>query len=554
MLDVHKQLPLVERPKINVLDKEVSAKMAYSSIVVSLAAGKVVNYYIILLEGTGRESLTAADIMGEVQNAVRSSGQLPFIYTTDDAIDEVLHGEVKRVLAVEYGGDMDFISTDGLVVPAVQHDVKNIAIRISSIAFNACRSEKAMLEGTAKDLNIAAAKNASPQTVLKLESNLLKQVTANEVDAPVRADWIVELNAINTNNNVTSLNLQNAKQTLVRTSGFIDAIPEQITVPTMPGMPAMVNLRLHPHIVINNNSVHTPTIGYSLLGIISSLVMTNPNMWLAAVMPKEGKGIRNTGALNILTNLENNKSHIGEILDLTNKKTTADEAYALLKQMFSLSPIVSYDIESFGPQTHYSSIYALAAEPGNSIAKNNAGRQIVKSANWLTNGAFPDDFRVDRIFSNNGIMVPMGKWSDKSGERDIRDIDTAFIATQTSDTSLINKWVLSSLPKEVTGMDPYLTKVDIIAKLIPSAVITGKAIRVTFTGEFISLLTNAAMAAGLNARYEPKIEFAETNNLSVMGSYINAAGINNAAGFATQQAASGPVFNTNYSHAGHGRW
>lgn len=549
MLAAYGQLPAGDRPKISILDKDVINNLAYSSLVVHMKNSDFANYFIILLEGTGREPMTADSIVAEVTSAQRPGGQAPFVYTTGDAIDTVLHEEVQQALLSEYGEGTKLRPVDAVVVPHTQHETAQIAVRLAAIGFNACRTDAVIATGQLKDFNIVAAKSKSPNTILKLDTNMLKQTVNDEVDNPVRSDYIVELNAVDASQQVQSLNLQNSKNTLARVSGFIDAIPEEIAVPTMVGMPAVTNIRLHPHQIITSNAVQTPTPGNMLLGVISSLVMTNQNMWLASVMPSDNrKGVRNVGALNLLTNLENNPNGIGEALDLTGKKITADESYALIKQMFSLAPIVSYDIESFGSQTFYTSSLAIAAQPGSSAAKMEAANEIVATANWLTNGNFPKDFPINEIFVNSGVVIPLGRWSDKSGERDIRDVDAAFIATQTQDVSLINKWVLSGLPREASGMDPYITKVDLIAKLIPGAVITGKAVRVTFSAKFIETLINAAMGAGLDARYEPEIKFVETNNIAMMGNYMAGAGLGaNSAGFAKQQMNNAPLYNTPYA-------
>ena len=550
---MYDKLPKLERPKVSILDKDIMGKFAYSSILVSLDLKTTVNYYIILLEATGREPLTANDYIAEIQTAQRNINHRAIVYTTDDAVDTYMHEEIMKALKIEYPTATNFVSMDGLIIPSVQHDTLAVSSKVASIAYNACRSQKAFLSGASKDINISAALAKAPTTILKLESNMLKQTTADEVDNPVRSDWIIELNAIDTANNTSSINLQNAKQTLTQVSGFVDAIPEEVVMPVMYGAPAVTNIRLHPHVIIDSNATYAPTPGYAMLGLISGLVMTNENMWLASVMPKDAKGVRNTGALNLLTNIENNSNRIGEVADLSSKKTKVDEAYGLLRQMYSLAPIVSYDIQSFGPQTNYTSQFALAAQPGNNEHKLNAAKQIIETAVWLTNGSFPAEFNINSIFSSTGIMIPTGKWSDKSGERDIRDIDAAFIATQTGDIETVHRWVLSGVPQEATGLDPYTTRVDIISKLVPSAVITGRTVRVTFTSEFITTLMAAATASGLDLSYEPEVKFAETNNLGIMSGVLANAGVGNIGGFSTRSN-TGPVYQTSYSNVGYGRY
>lgn len=551
IMETYKNIPSAIRPRVSILDKEVINNLAYSAIVVSTLSDNEVNYFTILLEATGRKAMRASEIISEVNAANKMQGQRPMIYTTDDAIDSVLHQEIRTALEKEYGR-VAIQSVDGMVVPVNHQEITAVTPKIAAIAYNACAVDAALAKGDVKDLNITEAKNKTNNSVLRLESNMSRLPAINEVGAPVRADWKIDLNIVDMASQMTSLNLQNNKITLAKTAGFVDAIPEEVATPTMPGMPPVTNIRLRPHIVVTNNATFTPTTGYMLLGLISSLVMTNKNMWLAAVMPKDSKN--NVGALNLMTNLENNQNRIGSVLDLGSKKNTTDEIYALIKQMFALDPMVSMDVASFGPQTFYTSILATAAQPGNAKAKMHAAKELVQVASWLTSGHFPADFHINEIFANSGVIVPTGTWADKTGERDIRDIDLAFIASQTGDMTLMNRWVLSNLPKEASGLDPYLTKVDIISKIVPDAEINGKAVRVTFSSKFITTLVNAAAAAGLDARYEPEIKFVESNNISIMGNYLANAGITNASGFAREHINAGPSFATQYSGMGQFRW
>ena len=183
-----------------------------------------------------------------------------------------------------------------------------------------------------------------------------------------------------------------------------------------------------------------------------------------------------------------------------------------------------------------------------------AQRLIIETASWLTSGKFPSNFNPNEIFASDGVVIPVGKWSDKSGERDIREIDLAFNASHTDSMEFLTTWAQSNLPKHITGLDPYMTKVNIISKLIPSAEITGKAIRVTFSNAFISALESAAIGSGLNVRYEPQIKFAESNNLSILSNYLNNAGINNAGGFAQAMVQAGPNYSTAYGNVGYNRF
>jgi hypothetical protein len=284
-----------------------------------------------------------------------------------------------------------------------------------------------------------------------------------------------------------------------------------------------------------------------LLGLIAGTVMVNSNMWLACVTPY---GKNDTGSLNLYTNLDGNRT----VLELGSKKTTPEEMYSILTQMYSLAPIISFDVPSFGPQTFFTSILSAAASPVASKTKESALRRLIQIAVRLTDTAFPADFPINEIFVNNGVGIPCGVWADKTGERDIRDIDMAFIASQTRDVGMMNQWAVSSLPREVTGRDPFLLKTEIISRLVPDAEIRGKAIRVTFTSKFISTLISAMRAAGLEPRYEPAVLFNEQSSIANLGTYFSQGAMGNIGGFQRFQQNTGNNWSSNYSYMGNGRY
>jgi len=388
---------------------------------------------------------------------------------------------------------------------------------------------------------------------------MLPTVLKDATGKPSRCDWQIELNSIDNNNVNSSLNLQNNRITIAKTSGFIDAMPEEHVIQGMPGTAATSILRLRPHIVINNFEVDMPTTGYALLGLVSSVVMVRPSMWLASVAPKAADEYHDVGKLNVITNLGNEANGVGEPLDLKDTTLKPHEVYGLLKQMYSLDPVCSMDIEMCGANSNFLSVFAVAGAPSmtneDADKKLNASKEIITTANWLTNGAFPLDFDPSKIFISPGILVPTGTWTDKSGEsRDIKDIDLSFIAGFGQSVELINKWALSNVPHTVSGLDPYITKIDIISKLIPNAEISGKAMRVTFSAEFLSTLSAACATAGLETRYDPEVNYTEQSDIAVLGSYLNNAGIGqNTADFA-RAFNGGANYQTPFSLSGFNRF
>lgn len=561
IVEAYSKLTASEKPRVNVMDKEVISGLAYSSIIVSRASDNgSVYYFIIMLGQTGREPMKASEIASEMQAMARIPNQnqvVNNIFTPDEAIDSVLHKEAVRVLTSEWG-NKEFLSVDSMVV-GTHDEAANIALRVASTAYNAIKIEITLSEGNYGDLNIREALSGLRNASMKLDTVISKKTVLNAVDKPLRQDFQVDLNLINNSNQNLSMNTQDARDTLCRISGFIESIPAEEAAPIIYGKPMGTNIRLHPNIVITSNAVSKPTTGYMLMGLVAGMVMANNNMWLAALMPTTAKDPHNVGALNIMTNLENNQNKVGGSLagDLTSKKYTAEQSYNLIKQMYSLDPIVSYDIEASGPETFYTTMLGIAASPSNTTSKINAAKEIIDAAVQLTDGGFPADFNINEIFVNSGVIVPLGTWADKTGERDIRDIDLAFIANQTGDVSLLNNWVKATIGEKASGVNSFAAKAEIIASLIPDAIINGQAVRVTFTSKFISTLVSAAIGAGLTANYEPKVLFEEQYNLGMVGDIMNGAGIQAGAGsFGSQHINAGPQFNmdSTFNNMGYNRY
>lgn len=549
MQELYAQLP--DKPKVHVLDRERITNLNYSCIVVSLPnKNGEVCYHITLLSSTGLEVLKASDIVAEARRVMRDANSQARIYTPSDAINSRLNDVVLRELSAVYK-DAAYIPCDGTVIPATGLVTEEVAKRAAVIAYNAVKAEAMLSGGEIADLNVRDALQMSRENGrrgLRLEYNMYPTTVLDIVGKPARQDFKVDLVEI-AQETFFEMNADTTKR-LLSVGGFVDAIYEDIPMQQFqPSMSPVFTRRLHPNIVITNNDALSPTQGFMFLGIAAATLMTRPELWIPSLAAIDHKSRNNPGGLNILTNIEGEQQ--GTPLDLSPKKVTTEQQYAVLKQMYSLSPIISYDVEVFGPNAHYASVIGAAADPNNS---NRAAclDEIIQTCVQLTDGLFPHDFSTADIFATDGVVVPLGHWMDKNGERDIRDVDLAFVANQTGDMSIINKWAGTSLPHTVTGIDPYLTRVEVIEQLMPDADITGKAIRVTFTNKFITTLTQALERAGLSPRYESSVILNEQYNTSQFNDYLAAASLGNI-NMGSHGGVSGNSMFTPYGFMGFGR-
>ena len=66
---------------VTLLDKNVTAGLAYSYIVVSRLVDKTISYFVIILEATGREPMTAEEIIAEYNSVIKTKQSSRNLYT-----------------------------------------------------------------------------------------------------------------------------------------------------------------------------------------------------------------------------------------------------------------------------------------------------------------------------------------------------------------------------------------------------------------------------------------------------------------------------------------
>jgi len=546
------------KPRVSVFDKDVLQNgLPYSCIVVHMMKQNICNYFIILLGATGEKPMTAKEIVDEIYIARNTPDREPFIFTIDEEINEYLHEEIQTSLLNEYKTDIELRSVDGVVVPYQDNETEQLSVRLAAMGLTACNVDLELVTGAHKDLNIAAAVEKDSDAILKFETNLKPQTVRDEVDKPVRSDFIVDLIKITKGKGFRSTKAKQRRKTLVEFSGYVEsvAVPFKKTIATQQGYVEIDSVKLKPTIVLTNNSVSTPTLGFVMLSVASATVMSDDNMWLQTIVPKEDKPLADPGYLNILTNTENDPSGLGKPIALASKNVPMEKRYAVLREMHTQDVHIAYDVESYGPQTYYTSTLVVAASSDDREERDAARAQIIDTCVWLTNGRFKENFPIDSIFLDEGVILPMGRWDSKNGEKDIRAVDLAMVATQSKDPVKIRKYIDSGLPNSITGRDSFIERSELIADIgIGDAEIYGKYVRLTFTPEFIEELSASIAEAGLRVDFEPQIIFEEKNSISMLSNHFAGPGVHGAGTFARPNRRAASNYFTQTSSMGHGRY
>lgn len=493
------------------LDREAITSLAYSCVVITKPykgkndAKTYAPYYILVLEGTGNKNMTAGQIKNEIDSAIKLNKK-PNIWMADLAVDKYLLNIVRDAIKGKLGSDVIPYSLDGLVVPA--HHSATLEVLCEKLAIAATDTiiaNEVIVTSARKDINLATAiaDNSSIKAEITLNTNGIAY--HNLLDKPISADAIVELVEVkNQNQTLQTLNVPDSRFKLGQVAVKLEFVPEQIQKPVPGG--SITAMRLRPHVVITNVECH-PTTGFLMLMIRAGALITQQNTWVALAANN-----KHLGALNILTNLEGDPSGYGQPYDFTRKDLTPDAIQDIVRKMCEgLDPIISIDIDKFGPTTSLGTILTQAANGESPAAKTSALGSLVKAISGLTNGLFAN-FDPNNIFSAVA-SVPSGTYGSKAGERDIRDLDNAFIAATTKDIVKITKATFCKIPKAHSGTDPMTASVEFIASVVDEAEIAGRTYRLTFNGGFIAELINKTSAVGLNLAFEPLIR--QSNNLSL---------------------------------------
>lgn len=551
-------------PFIVTLDNSIQTRMVYSVIaIVNRISETEFHYHYLILEATGTQPFTAREVADKLNNArkqYQNNKAVVDVYVPGDANNATLHNSIVGILKNKFNlanKQIELVSLDGMVLFREVELTDELYKRIATISYNALWGEyfnNSNNGGASFNITTYREKGGKDQSPIKglqfVNENTGNRVSTDALGMPVRADFKIALESQFYNTNSLDINSRGAQIYLTNIKGFVDPIPVEIgrDVNTGYGVQKVFFKKFKPNIVVTGIDGVLPTTEFMLLGLTSAVVESNITQWPSSL------NMNTAGSLNVFTDLSGvvaeGKAVVGEKLNFA--KQPFDKTFKLIREMFDPEPMISCDVQASGPETFYTSILAIAASPAtdaNSLSNQETARKgIISAAHALTNGKFPMNFPLDRIFVGSGVLVPVGTWEDKTGVRDIREIDYAWLATHTDDTSILQQWALTSTPIDNGGYDPFLTRIEIISRFIDTARITGKAIRVTFTKEFITTLTNACKAAGLDATYTPLITLTDTNNnIQILGNYFSNAGVSGVQ-FAHMAGGQGTNFYTPYTY------
>lgn len=550
------KLLIIDRKRNNDAQGRGKAGLSAPTIVVSHKQGGEIYYYWFLFSHLGKDVATINE-MNETykhnEEILESGGRRSFkdqlLYNTADSIvDELFHDIVQSRLREQYKIGREegtFVSMQGMIFSpnAKNYEPIELAQTIACVAYNTMVSYIGVYSNDPKykvsEINIT--KDIMP---FKSEFNFKMDLNFNPVNNEtqftdkacniIRQDFIVSTYAESKQQTLQSHNSGDDVEQLCYVGGYVDAIPYNQVIPGRYGERETYVPRLHPHIIITQAEGRVNTLGFKLLSIATATHMLKRENYLMSIYNNIATK-SDPGYLNLITNLREDKQGDVKFLDFTSGNNQYD-IQDQLTEMFCGDPIMSIDLMPYTEQSAVD-VTLITAAPGGSSSERewrDASRDIVNTAVLLTDGEFPSDFPLDRIFSQPALSFPAGYFPVKSDIKDLRNIDLACFLGSLKEKDrvdeVIGAYLTTNYPEIVNDSDPYFTRIKLINNVlgIKNGVVVSTGTRLTFCPEFVETLVKAIertdfspffQSTGLTAR--------EKFSLDAYSRYANASGIRN---------------------------
>lgn len=545
--------------EFSILDmtKDIYPNLYYSGMIVAERAKAnpgLIAYQILLMAGTADPIKPLVETINQTQVEIT---RLP-----SDAYDDRVRDIAKQVVSKAFPNAKNVL-VSCTVVPE-GFNVKDAAAirRLAHNAGTATNTELIYRSNQHQPVNLSEMDNSAGLTVALQFTN--QQINGADSE-PVRSSVIADFSfRPNQRSSDRSLNNGSANQTISQVSGFIDAVYAPVAgaaninpwlaqqqgamTPTQKYIPRFV-------ITDINSRVLTPEM--VLMAIATGFTLGDDSNWIQSFRPSNvqtGKvNLTDIGALNIDANILKDASGFGKEIDTTVQTFTLGELGALVAAMFRQELAVSLDVPDAGSQTWYTDLFVAASRGDNS-----AYNVIYNAANALTGGRFERHFGLGQpMFIDLGNRVHLGHWTDRSGEkRDIRDFDHLAVCNLVGklNPSLIRDWS-DTWTKTV---QPLPIRLAARKRMIQSlsgetAVFTGWAERVTFSGNFMNALRASIRETGLPVNVTTPLASSDFNNQRGVASWAADAGLSAGQSFAPAFTNQAGNFGMNMNANGY-RW
>lgn len=460
-------------------------------------------YHILLAAATGDELQPRVEQMSDRTVNVK--------LVPGDAINDILIQKASRLVASKYNIPLEkTLFVDGTVLTTrFNPDDKQQLHDIALSAALAGVTELSTLVPGFEDINLAKLVKQGQSTI---EIAFQRQQLPDPAGNVIRSDQTITFtDRKGDGQRDRQLNTGDKVAKISELGCFVDAVWYPLQDPnTFGGFAPMGNVptqKFAARVVITNmECAVAQTPATVLLSLSTALALRNPQIWYQSFRPvqtgRKEIDMTDVGALNIEGNIPvpvpggagyaPDPSGFGRPIDTKDDSFRTEQLGLLLSTLFHKEPMFAIDIQEYGPQTHYLSVFAEAARQEGHAARE----RIFNAANILTNGEFERHFpKNGQIFATQSERIHAGTWVDYMGNtRDLRDFDYLAVANllgqrhpqilkDFSDTFLRTDW------HEWIRLEQRQRIIQQLSN--DTAKFTGFFQRLTFSADFLRALDNA---------------------------------------------------------------
>lgn len=529
LVELKEKIEAISKAKNNplnviVLDKDIFTSLKYSSLCVYKMEKTKVSYYIVLLSGTGRKSLTAKESLRLAEIAKQEKRPADDdLYTYADAIDTVLHSLVVDQIVATTRTDLPIVPVTGIVVP-YNVDPLTLVERITVSIANSFYVEDLVSRGGGLDIKKLNA-NYNGKGRYKFSIATHKEgVITDRLGNTIRADFTAALDIKDTstqNFGVRTVNRYNRDVRIAEASGYITGYPvyRGPRVDNL-GKP-LPEWTIQPQIVITNVRTYIPDLQSTILGVAVGSLVASHKQYLKVIIDTLSEE-HNPGLYNLLTKaavgMDKHGRPVVEPIDCLSPARVEDKAY-LLEQIFGTEmPMISLDINTYGES--YDTLLSLIYADSNAAAKD----EVARAVQTLLGGT---PLQFGRVAAHRNIL-PAGTYNTKKSQRDIRDfeLDKFIYLTKLEDQTATNMFFNSMAFDNDKTID---LKIELLANYLPDSLIDGKTTRLTLDPQFLESIVNAAVQSGLVTEMDQSFMI-QSNGLST-GAFTNLQNLGFGAGY-----------------------
>lgn len=362
----------------------ISDGWKYPIITYSKKIGNVVFYYPTIITDDDKRAMPLSSF---VQGLSQKEAD---VYTLDIMYEDNEDQEIRAKLKSLYPTVAEFKLIATSIVRYGEESYQDIFILISRLL------DVAPIVAAGSDLSLSTV----PKNFKIAYQDIPNGTKLSRTGMSIRADFKLTLSS---NNNTSKVSNNSTNKEVAYAYGYIDLIPEEEVINQSYSAP-IINKKLRPVVILTDVYGLCASASYALLGVITGANMLSRDMYMGYILKHANRFADLIGVT-----LEEN-------LDMS--KLTPGQKAEILENLI-VSPIMAIDIPNNG---YLEEVGFMLSGNANALVRGAASKLIGKN------------FQSDLI--DFCVPLPYVEYFDRTS-KDVRDIDTAKVASITKDIGMV---------------------------------------------------------------------------------------------------------------------